>query len=121
MRAHGLVAFTISLVSACSLAQASVAGAWSDSTLMLVLAQGKTLTGRVKDGRADAHKISDGIVDGHTLRFTTAAMLNGKDVVIGWRGEWAGDELAVTCVILSAPPTDPYPPFNGPFILHRSQ
>ena len=46
------------------------------------------LTGTVKDGRSDTHAVSNGILDGSELRFTTDAKLNGKDVTIQWSGKW---------------------------------
>jgi len=121
MRLHGLVVFKLLLASIALPAQSSPAGIWSDATLTLVLqTDGEKLTGTVKDERAEPHAISNGIVDGNKLRFTTAAMLNGKDVVIEWTGDLMGDELTLTRVIPSAPSRRPTP-FNGPFVLRRSK
>jgi hypothetical protein len=121
MRLTFLLALTMLLASIGVRGQSSVAGTWSDSTLRLVLhTNGETLTGTVKDGRSATHAIANGIVDGRTLRFTTDAKLNDKDVIIQWNGELTGDELSLTRVIPSDPPKRPYPPFNGPFVLHRS-
>ncbi len=80
---------------------------------------GDKLTGTLKEGRFDIHKISNGRVDGSKLGFTTDARLNGKDVVIEWNGEVVGDELTLTRVIPSALPRR-QAQFNGPFVLHRS-
>jgi hypothetical protein len=122
MRPTILLALILSFAPAGLPAQSSVAGTWTDSTLRLVLqTAGDAITGTVKDGQADARVISDGVMEGTRLRFTTEAKLNGKDVVIQWAGELAGEELTVTRTIPSAPPEKPYPPFNGPFVLHRSK
>jgi hypothetical protein len=122
MRPTILLAFILLFASGGLLAQSSVAGTWTDSTLRLVLqTAGDVVTGTVKDGQADSKVISNGVMEGTRLRFTTDAKLNGKDVTIQWAGELAGDELTVTRTIPSAPSEKPYPPFNGPFVLHRSK
>jgi hypothetical protein len=112
--------FLLFLVATGMLAQSSVAGTWSDETLTIELStDGGGLSGVVTELRTGRYEISDGRVDGSKLRFSTHAQLNGNDVVIEWNGEVTGDELTLTREIPSLPPKRPYPPFNGPFVLHR--
>jgi hypothetical protein len=65
---------------------------------------------------------SDGSLDGNKLVFTTVARLNGEDLVLEWRGEATGDDLTLRREFPSKRPLRrPYPPFNGPFVLHRAK
>jgi hypothetical protein len=112
----------ICLVSTGVLAQSSVAGTWSNETLTLELSSdGGGLTGVVTELSTGRYEISDGNVDEGKFRFSTNNRLNGNDIVIEWNGEVKGDDLTLTRRIPSLPPPkQPYPPFNGPFVLHRS-
>jgi hypothetical protein len=122
MRLTVRLVFLLFLFTTVIRAQSSVAGTWSDATLTLELKTDRdNLTGVVTEGQTGRFEISNGSVDGSKLRFSTNARLNGNDVVIEWNGEVKGDELTLTRGIPSLPPPKrPYPPFNGPFVLHRS-
>src|SRR5689334_22059117 len=78
------------------LAAQPVSGTWRNSSLTLVMQiSGTSLTGSVKDGAAGIHMMKAGVVDGNAVRFTTDAVLNGKNVVFEWEGVTRGDELTL--------------------------
>jgi len=107
-------------VATVALAAQPVSGTWRNSTLTLVMQiSGANLTGSVKDGAAATHTIKAGVVDGNAVRFTTDAVLNGKNVVFEWEGMAKGDELTLMRWVAGNPRDKPYAPFNGPFALRH--
>ncbi len=123
MRLTLVSALCMCLVSTNIRAQPELAGTWSDAkfTLELNVARG-TAIGVVAEKGQGTSRFSDGSLDGNKVVFTTVTRLNGEDIVLEWRGEVTGDELTLTRDFPSKRPLRrPYPPFNGPFLLHRSK
>jgi hypothetical protein len=107
-------------VATVAVAAQPVSGTWRNSSLTLVLQiSGVNLTGSVKDGAAATHTIKAGAVGGDAVRFTTDAVLNGKNVVLEWEGTVKGDELTLMRWVSGNPRNKPYAPFNGPFTLRH--
>jgi hypothetical protein len=122
MRRTLRVAVLSCLLSTVLLAQPEVTGTWTDAKFTLeVNAAGDKVSGVVTQTGMEPRHFADGALDGSKLVFATIVRLNGEDLTLEWRGEVAGDTLTLTREFPSKPPRRPYPPFNGPFVLHRTR
>lgn len=95
-----MMVFVLTLLAVVSsAAQSGPAGKWTGVdqnnhpvTLELVVA-GEEATGTVSIGPDPVKTLADGKVQGTTVTFTTPSMMNGREIVIAWRGELKDDRL----------------------------
>ena len=85
-----------------SAAQSGLAGKWTGVdqndhpvTLELVV-KGEEATGTLSVGPDPVKTLANGKVQGTTVTFTTASMMNGREITITWRGELKDDRLTFT-------------------------
>jgi hypothetical protein len=87
------------LTAVSSVAQSGLAGKWSGVdqndhpvTLELVV-KGEEATGTLAVGPDPVKTLANGKVQGATVTFTTASMMNGREITITWRGELKDERL----------------------------
>ena len=83
-------------------AQSGLAGKWTGVdqnkhpvTLELVV-KGEEATGTLSVGPDPVKTLANGKAQGTTVTFTTASMMNGREITISWRGELKDDRLTFT-------------------------
>ena len=101
--AVALLSAGIALGAFTQAAQSGLAGKWTGAeqgrgsvthpvTLEMVV-NGEEATGTVSIGEDPVKTLANGKVQGTTVTFTTPAMMNGREIVITWRGELKDDRL----------------------------
>jgi hypothetical protein len=98
-----MMVFVFMLVAAVSsAAQSGLAGKWTSTdqnnhpvTLELVV-KGEEATGTLSVGPDPVKTLANGKVEGTTVTFTTATLMNGREITIRWRGELKDDRLTFT-------------------------
>ena len=96
-----------------SAAQSGLAGQWTGVdqnkhpvTLELVV-KGEEATGTLSVGPDPVKTLADGKVQGTTVTFTIASMMNGREITITWRGELKDDRLTFTRRLGGGPEMSP--------------
>ena len=96
-----------------SAAQSGLAGKWTGVdqnkhpvTLELVV-KGEEATGTLSIGDDPVKALANGKVQGTTVTFTTANMMNGREITITWRGELKDDRLTFTRRLGGGPEMSP--------------
>ena len=94
-------------------AQSGLAGTWTGVdqnkhpvTLELII-KGEEATGTLAIGPDPVKTLADGKVQGTTVTFTTASMMNGREITITWRGELKDDRLMFTRRLAGGPEMPP--------------
>jgi hypothetical protein len=96
--------FVVAILCALTLAAiaADVSGKWtweqqgrngSQTSTLILKADGSTLTGSLDGGRGGAVDISDGKVDGNTITFSVKREFNGNTMKTDYKGTLDGDSL----------------------------
>jgi hypothetical protein len=108
-----LVAALMLLTVVSSAAQSVVAGKWTGVdqndhpvTLELVV-NGEEATGTLAVGPAPLKTLANGKVQGATVTFTIAGMMNGREITITWRGELKDDRLTFRRQLGAGPEMSP--------------
>ena len=109
-----MMVFVLMLVAAASsAAQSGLAGKWTGVdqndhpvTLELVI-KGDEATGRLSVGPDPVKTLANGKAQGATVTFTTASMMNGREIAITWRGELKADRLTFTRRLGGGPEMSP--------------
>jgi hypothetical protein len=112
--AQRVMVFVLTLLAAVSsAAQSGLAGKWTGVdqnnhpvTLELVV-KGEEATGTLSIGPDPVKTLADGKVQGTTVSFTTAAVMNGREITITWRGELKDDRLTFTRRLAGGPEMSP--------------
>lgn len=107
------VVFVLLVLAAVSAAaQSGLAGKWTGVdqnkhpvTLELTV-KGEEATGTLAVG-PDPVKTVSGKVEGTTVTFTTASMMNGREITITWRGELKDDTLTFARQLGGGPQMSP--------------
>ena len=109
--AVGLLSAGIALSA--SAAQSGLAGKWTGVdqnnhpvTLELVV-KGEEATGTLSVGPDPVKTLANGKAQGTTVTFTTASMMNGREITITWRGELKDDRLTFTRRLAGGPEMAP--------------
>jgi hypothetical protein len=96
-----------------SAAQSAVAGKWTGVdqndhpvTLELVV-NGEEATGTLAVGPDPLKTLANGKVQGATVTFTIAGMMNGREITITWRGELKDDRLTFRRQLGAGPEMSP--------------
>ncbi len=96
-----------------SAAQSGLAGKWTGVdqndhpvTLELVV-KGEEATGTLAVGPDPVKTLANGKVEGTTVTFTTANMMNGREITITWRGALKDDRLTFTRRLGAGPEMSP--------------
>ena len=94
-------------------AQSGLAGKWTGIdqndhpvTLELVV-KGEEATGTLSVGPDPVKTLANGKAQGTTVTFTTASMMNGREITITWRGELKDDRLTFTRRLGGGPEMSP--------------
>ena len=94
-------------------AQSGLAGKWTGTdqnrhpvTLELVV-KGEEATGTLSVGPDPVKTLANGKVQGTTVTFTTPSMMNGREIIITWRGELKDDRLTFRRQLGAGPEMSP--------------
>jgi len=98
----GIALLALAVHAAPAMAQANVAGTWTltlegpegavDATVVLTQ-DGTAVTGTIVMDQVDAAELSDGVIEGNTLKFVMFISVQGMDIELEATGEVAGDEI----------------------------
>ncbi|MDH3207824.1 MAG: hypothetical protein OEO79_14565 [Gemmatimonadota bacterium] len=99
----GMVLLALTVQVAPATAQANVAGEWTltlqgpegdvDATVVL-MQDGSAVTGTIVMEGVDAAALSDGVLEGNTLKFILDISVQGMDIALEATGEVSGDEMS---------------------------
>ena len=109
-----MIGCVLTLLAVVSLAaQSGLAGKWTGVdqndhpvTLELVV-KGEEATGTLSVGPDPVKTLANGKAQGTTVTFTTASMMNGREITITWRGELKDDRLTFTRRLAGGPEMSP--------------
>jgi hypothetical protein len=99
----GIALLALAIQVAPAMAQANVAGTWAlilqgpegDVNAEVVLAQaGTTVTGTIVMDGVDAAELTNGMVEGNTLKFVLAISVQGMDLALDATGTVTGEAMA---------------------------
>lgn len=98
-------------------AQGGVAGKWSGEeqrrgnvthpVALELIVKGSEVTGTVSVGPDPIKTVTDGKVEGAAVTFTTAGMMNGREIWMTWRGTLNDNELTFVRPLGTGPSMPP--------------